>query len=208
MSILKEACVGNYLEAKRACDLGADRIELCDNLEEGGTTPSLGTIMMSKKSLNIPVFVIIRPRGGNFVFNEEEVRIMEKDVEICHSMNVDGIVIGALTADNKIDEPTIKRLIDKAGDMKLTFHMAFDSIEDKKSALDRLVELKINRVLTKGGSQSATHNLDNLKELVNYSNDRITILAGGGVTEDNYMDIVNKTGVREVHGTKIVGNLK
>ncbi len=208
MYILKEACVGNYLEAKRACELGANRIELCDNLKEGGTTPSLGTIMMTKRALNIPIFVIIRPRGGNFVFDEDEIKIMEKDVEICQSLNVDGVVIGALTEDDKIDESTIKRLIDRAGDMKITFHMAFDSIEDKKSALDRLVELKIDRVLTKGGLQSAMDNLDTLKELVDYSNDRIAILAGGGVTKENYMDIVNKTGVKEVHGTKIVGSLK
>lgn len=208
MHILKEACVGNYLEAKRACELGADRIELCDNLEEGGTTPSLGTIMLTKKSLNIPVFVIIRPRGGNFVFNEDEIKIMEEDVEVCQSMNIDGIVIGALTSDNKIDESTIKRLIDRAGDMKITFHMAFDSIEDKKSALDRLAELKIDRILTKGGLQSAMDNLDTLKELVDYSDGRIAILVGGGVTKDNYMDIVNKTGAREVHGTKIIGSLK
>lgn len=208
MYILKEACVGNYLEAKRACELGANRIELCDNLKEGGTTPSLGTIMMTKRALNIPIFVIIRPRGGNFVFDEDEIKIMEKDVEICKSLNVDGVVIGALTEDDKIDESTIKRLIDRAGDMKITFHMAFDSIEDKKSALDRLVELKIDRVLTKGGLQSAMDNLDTLKELVDYSNDRIAILAGGGVTKENYMDIVNKTGVKEVHGTKIVGSLK
>lgn len=132
---------------------------------------------------------------------------MEMDIEICKSLGVDGAVIGALTPENEIDEDTIKRLVDKAQSLEITFHMAFDYIENKKAALDRLIELGIHRVLTKGGSKKAIHNLDTLKELVQYADDRITILAGGGVTQHNYMDIVNKTGVKEVHGTKIVGDL-
>lgn len=207
MTILKEACVGNFLEAKRAYELGAHRIELCDNLMEGGTTPSLGTIKMTVSSLDIPVFPIIRPRGGDFVYSEEEVRIMEEDVEVCKSVGVKGIVIGALTPENKIDEDTIKKLIKKADGMKVTFHMAFDSIRNKKAGLDNLVGLGIHRILTKGGIGDAVSNLDTLRELNRYANDRITILAGGGITRDNYLNLVRSTGVREVHGTKIVGDL-
>lgn len=207
MKVLKEACVGSFLEAKKACQLGADRIELCDNLKEGGTTPSFGTIKMAKEVLNIPIFTIIRPRGGDFVYSKEEVKIMEMDIEICKALGVDGVVIGALTPENTIDQDTIKRLVDKAKGLNITFHMAFDYIEDKKAALDRLIELGIHRVLTKGGPKSAIHNLNTLKELVQYGKNRITILAGGGITRYNYMNIVNKTGVKEVHGTKIVGDL-
>ena len=203
MNILKEACVGNYIEAKGAYEKGADRIELCDNLGEGGTTPSYGTIAMAVKNLDIKIFPIIRTRGGNFVFTEEEIQIMERDIEVCKSLGVDGVVIGALTEDNEIDEETIKRLIAKAEGLEITFHMAFDEIKDKKAAIDKLVELGINRILTKGGEGSALNNMDTIKELIDYAKDRIIILPGGGVTKDNYMELVRYTGAKEVHGTKI-----
>ncbi len=208
MDIIREACVGNYKEAKRAYELGADRIELCDNLMEGGTTPSYGTILQAKENLNFNISVIIRPRGGNFVYTEEEISIMEKDIELCKKIEVDGVVFGVLTEDNKIDEEKNKRLIEKAEGLDITFHMAFDEIENSEEAIDTIVRLGVSRILTKGGKDKAINNLDKLKELVECAGDDITILAGGGVTKDNYMEIVNKTGVKEVHGTKIVGGLK
>ncbi|HLR36179.1 MAG TPA: copper homeostasis protein CutC [Tissierellales bacterium] len=208
MDIIREACVGNYKEAKRAYELGADRIELCDNLMEGGTTPSYGTILQAKKKLNFNIFVIIRPRGGNFVYTEEEISIMEKDIELCKKVEVDGVVFGILTEDNKIDEEQNKRLIEKAEGLDITFHMAFDEIENSEEAIDTLVRLGVSRILTKGGKDKAINNLDKLKELVECAGDDITILAGGGVTKDNYMEIINKTGIKEVHGSKIVGDLK
>lgn len=208
MFILKEACVGSYVEAKRAWELGADRIELCDNLAEGGTTPSFGTIAMSKNNLHLPIFVMIRPRGGNFTYNEEEIKIMESDIEICKELKVDGIVIGALTKDNQLDKKVIKKLIRKAEGLSITYHMAFNQIEDKKSAIDKLVELGVHRILTKGGTTNAMDNVDELKKLVDYANNRLVILAGGGITQDNYVDIVDKSGVKEVHGRKIVGKLQ
>lgn len=204
MEVLMEACVGNYIEAKRAYERGANRIELCDNLMEGGTTPSFGTISLAKENLDLTIHVIIRPRGGNYVFTEEEIRIMEEDIDICKRIGVDGIVIGALTEDGEIDETAIKRLVDRAGDMSITFHMAFDEIEDSKTALDKLVDLGVERVLTKGGQGKALDNQDALRKLVQYAGDRIIILAGGGVTKDNYMELVENTGVKEVHGTRIV----
>lgn len=207
MDILKEACVGSYIEAKKAEDLGADRIELCDNLNEGGTTPSLGTIKIAKETISVPIFPIIRPRGGNFIFSEEEIKIMERDIELCKSLNIDGVVIGALTSNNEIDEDVIIRLIEKAKGMNITFHMAFDLIENRKAAIDKLIQLGVNRILTKGGNKSAMNNLDILRETVEYAGNRINILAGGGITKDNYKYIVDKTCVKEVHGTKIVGKL-
>nr|WP_300003392.1 copper homeostasis protein CutC [Tissierella sp.] len=204
MDILKEACVDSFSEAKRVDELGADRIELCDNLSVGGTTPSLGTIKMAKEKLEAIIFPIIRPRGGNFVFSEEEIKIMEDDIDACWSLNIEGVVIGALKADNTIDEEAVKRLVEAAKTMNVTFHMAFDEIADQKQALDKLIDLGVNRVLTKGGGGKAEDNLTQLKELVDYAAGRINILAGGSVTRDNYRDIVKATGVKEVHGTKIV----
>ncbi len=207
MEIIKEACVGNYLEAKKAYERGARRIELCDNLKEGGTTPSYGTILWAKETLNLGINVMIRPRGGSFVYTETEIMIMEKDIEICREIGVDAVVIGPLTEDKQIDEAAVKRLVKKAGDLSVTFHMAFDEIVEKKEALERLIALGIDRVLTKGGPGSALDNRQTLKALVDYARDRIVILAGGGITKDNYGEVVKATGVQEVHGTKIVGPL-
>jgi len=207
MVIIKEACVGNYREAKKAYELGAQCIELCDNLKEGGTTPSYGTILMAKETLPFPINVMIRPRGGNFVYTEEEIGIMEKDIELCQEAQVNAFVFGALTPDRRIDERAVRRLMAKARGLKVTFHMAFDEIEDKKEALDRLIAFGIDRVLTKGGPGSALDNCQTLKELVEYAQGRIGIVAGGGITKDNYEEVVKKTGVKEVHGTRIVGPL-
>lgn len=204
MTIIKEACVGNYMEAKRAWERGAHRIELCDNLDQGGTTPSYGTIALAMENLDIEIFPIIRPRGGDFVYSEEEVQIMERDIEICKKLGVDGLVIGALTREGDLDVGTIKRLMEKAASLPLTFHMAFDRARDRKKILDQLVDLGLDRILTKGGQDPALENLDSLRELVEYAGDRIIILAGGGLTGDNYKDLVAYTGVREVHGTRIV----
>ena len=204
MDILKEACVDSFLEAKRVDELGANRIELCDNLSVGGTTPSFGTIKLAKEHLKADIFPIIRPRGGDFVFSEEEIQVMEADIEACWSLNIEGVVIGALNEDNTIDEKAVQRLVEAAKNMNVTFHMAFDELKDQKSALDLLIDLGINRVLTKGGAGKAMDNLENLKELVDYADGRIHILAGGSVTRENYRDIVKATGVKEVHGTKIV----
>ena len=124
-----EACVGSYNEAVRAEKLGANRIEFCDNLSEAGTTPSFGNIKKAINSLKIPVMVIIRPRGGNFEYSEEEVEIMIEDIKICKELGAYGVVIGALKGD-KIDLNTTKRLVEEAKPMNITFHMAFDEIED------------------------------------------------------------------------------
>ncbi|MBA2133964.1 copper homeostasis protein CutC [Capillibacterium thermochitinicola] len=207
MGIIKEACVGSFLEAKKAFELGAQRIELCDNLKEGGTTPSYGTILLAKETLDLPINVMIRPRGGNFVYSEEEIRIMEKDIALCREARVNAVVIGALTVDHRIDEAVVKRLVEKAGDLEITFHMAFDEIEDKEEALEQLIACGIHRVLTKGGPGTALANRETIKALVKQAGDRIVILAGGGVTRENYEQLVEYTGVKEVHGTKIVGPL-
>lgn len=198
-----EACVGNYNEAVLAAEKGANRIELCDNLMEDGTTPSYGTIKKTVEKLNIPVMVIIRPRGGNFTYTKEELEIMKYDVQLCKDLGAHGVVIGAIK-DGKVDREIIKELVDLSKPMTITFHMAFDEIENKKTAIDELVELKIDRILTKGGCSDAMAGKDSLKELVQYAAGRISIMPGKGINKENRDFLIEYTGAKEIHGSKIV----
>ena len=199
-----EVCTGSYKEAIEASKKGADRIELCDNLLEGGTTPSYGTIKQLKENINTPFNVIIRPRGGNFIYSKEEKEIMIEDIKICNNLDVNGIVIGSLNKNNEIVSDFIKEAIRINRTKEITFHMAFDEIEDKKKAIDTLINLNINRILTKGGKVSALHNLDSLKELISYAEGRIIIMAGGGINKGNRDYVKLKTNALEMHGTKII----
>lgn len=207
MTIKLEACVGNYKEGKRAEELGANRIELCDNLAQGGTTPSYGTILQCKKDMNIDINVIIRPRGGNFVYSKEELSIMKNDIKLCKDIGVTGVVFGFLKDDNTLDYETTKEFVELAKPLSITFHMAFDEIVNKFDALDKLIDLGVDRVLTKGGLDNAFKNKETVKELVEYAKDKIIILPGGGVTKENFLELKYYTNAREFHGTKIVGNL-
>lgn len=208
MGILLEACVGCYKEAKKAELQGADRIELCDNLGEGGTTPSYGTIYLATQNINIPIAVIIRPRGGDFVYSNDEFEIMKKDIVICKELGVETVVFGILNKENKIDIERTKELIDLASGLKVTFHMAFDEIDDKFEALNQLISMNVDRVLTKGCKTCALDGKNTLKNLVEKSDNRITILVGGGVTYKNYKELSNYIGCNEMHGSKILGTLK
>lgn len=208
MGILLEACVGCYKEAKKPELQGADRIELCDNLGEGGTTPSYGTIYLATQNINIPIAVIIRPRGGDFVYSNDEFEIMKKDIVICKELGVETVVFGILNKENKIDIERTKELIDLASGLKVTFHMAFDEIDDKFEALNQLISMNVDRVLTKGCKTCALDGKNTLKNLVEKSDNRITILVGGGVTYKNYKELSNYIGCNEMHGSKIVGTLK
>lgn len=200
---LFEKCVGNYNEAVEAEVLGADRIEFCDNLIEGGTTPSYGNIKKVTTNLKIPAMVIIRPRGGNFEFSKDEAEIMIEDIRMCKELGAYGVVIGALKG-NEIDLELTKRLVEEAKPMKITFHMAFDEIEDKKKAIDELVDLGVDRILTKGGKEDAMAGKDVLKELVEYAKDRIIVMPGKGVNKENRDYLLQYTGAKEIHGTKVV----
>ena len=205
--ILLEACVGSFKEAKRAEELGANRIELCENLKEGGTTPSFGTILISKKILKIPIAVMIRPRGGNFIYTSEEIEIMKEDILICKKLEVESVVFGVLTKDNLIDVALLKDLIQLCRPLKIVFHMAFDEIENKLEALKLLIECGVERILTKGSKTNAIDGINTLKILVENNQNKIIIVAGGGVTKDNYIKILNEATVSQCHGTKIVGLL-
>ena len=202
--MIYEVCTGSYVEAINASLKGADRIELCDNLKEGGTTPSYGTIKKLKEKIKTPFNVIIRPRGGNFIYSQEEKEIMLEDINICNDLGVNGIVIGALNADNSMDINFIKEIVRINKTKEITFHMAFDEVNNKKEAIDILVRLNIKRILTKGGNLSALNNLDYLKQLIDYSKERIIIMPGGGITKENRIYVEEKVGALELHGTKII----
>jgi copper homeostasis protein len=204
VNILKEVCVGNYEEAVRAVELGADRIELCKDLTVGGVTPSHTTILKAIK-LPVQINVIIRPREGDFVYTNDEFKQMKEDINFCKNSCANGVVLGILTKENSIDIDRTRQLIELANPLSITFHMAFDEVEDKFMAIDQLVGLGVSHILTKGGLNRALDNLDTLKNLVKYANKRIIVMPGGGVTKENAELVVEKTGAIELHGTKIVG---
>lgn len=207
MKYIKEACAEGYEQAKKAEKLGADRIELCDNLSQGGATPSYGTIEYASEHLDTVINVIIRPRSGDFIYSEAEFQIMKKDVKACKDLGVNGVVFGILTEEAEIDYGRTKELIAEAHPLSVTFHMAFDEIKDKYKAIDILSELGADRILTKGGKGSALQNLHMIRELITYANDRIIILPGGGIHESNAEAVIKETKAAELHGTKIVGDL-
>lgn len=209
--LIKEYCAENYTYIPAAINNGANRIELCDNLNVGGTTPSIGVMEESlayASEKEIPIMTMIRPRSGNFIYNDIELRIMESDVIEAKKLGIDGVVFGCLTPNNWLDKEALERLIEAAEGLQITFHMAFDQISTTQQfeAIDWLSEHGIHRILTHGGPRNTTinENLEQLRKLVNYANQRLTILPGGGVTVDNAEELAKQISVNEVHGTKII----
>ncbi|OFI48243.1 copper homeostasis protein CutC [Floricoccus tropicus] len=205
--IIKEFCAENFTDIPKAILAGATRIELCDNLAVGGTTPSYGVIKEAAsytKDDNIPLAVIIRPRGGNFVYNSTEVKIMEEDVLKAAEAGATALVMGALTEDNNIDKETMETLLIASQGLQITFHMAFDEIEDWKPAMDYLIDEGVEKILAHGGPLDKPLNIDKIKEMVEYADGRIDIIIGGGVTYNNAEELAHQTGTNYVHGTKIV----
>ena len=202
MLLLEIACF-NLESALIAEKAGADRIELCDNYAEGGTTPSLATIEAAVRMLKIPVFVMIRPRGGDFIYTDIDFSLMKRDIELCRNAGAAGVVFGMLNVDNKIDSLRCAELISIAGSMKTTFHKAFDEIKDQKEALEKIISLGFYRVLTSGGAPSAIDGTKSIKALLAQSAGRIQILAGGGVRSNNVIQLISLTGVSEIHSAAI-----
>lgn len=196
-----EVCVDSVESAIAAEKGGADRVELCDNLMEGGTTPSFASIEIAKKKLSIGLHVIIRPRGGDFLYSELEFEIMKRDIEIAKQIGVDGVVIGLLTKNGEVDILKTKELIQLARPLSVTFHRAFDVTKDANQALIKLINLGIDRVLTSGQEATAFEGLDKISELVELAGDKITIIACGSLNERNIQNFVEKTKVKEVHLT-------
>lgn len=199
--IVVEICVDSVGSAVAAQAGGAHRVELCDNLMEGGTTPSAGAIEIARQLLNIKLQVIIRPRGGDFLYSDTDFEIMKRDVETAKGLGVDGVVIGILDAHGDVDTTRIAELVERATPMSVTFHRAFDVCRDPFKALDELADLGIDRILTSGQEATAIEGLDLIAELVKHAGDRITIMACGNLNERNINRVIAETGVKEVHFT-------
>jgi copper homeostasis protein len=194
-----EICVDSAAGAFAAEKGGADRVELCDNLLEGGTTPSAGCIRVARRGLKIGLQVIIRPRGGDFLFTPEEFEVMREDIQSAKNLGADGVVVGCLTAEGDIDQARTAELAALARPMNVTFHRAFDMCRDARQGLEDLVRLGIDRVLTSGQEATCIEGLEMLAELHRQAAGRIIIMPGGGITPRNVQRIVAGTGVSEVH---------
>jgi copper homeostasis protein len=178
---------------------GADRIELCDNLSEGGTTPSIGIINTVKQNLNIPVHIMIRPRGGDFLYSSHEFEAMKTDIEYCKKLKVDGVVFGILNADAGIDKNRCMELVMLAKPMSVTFHRAFDMCRNFSQALEDIIDCGFNRILTSGGKQNAIDGTDQIASLIGQAGNRIIIMPGGGVRKENILELYKKSGAKEFH---------
>ena len=199
MNYKLEICVDSIESALNAQLAGADRIELCDNLIEGGTTPSYGTIQSARSNLNIILHVIIRPRGGDFLYTDTEYDILRRDIELCGESGMDGIVCGILTYDGKIDIDRTARLVELSRPMSFTFHRAFDMCADPVSGLEAIIQTGADRVLTSGQKKSAAEGSDLINILVKQAKGRIIIMPGGGVDESNIAALAKTTGAGEFH---------
>jgi copper homeostasis protein len=197
---LVEICVDDVDGGRIAEACGADRIELCADLLEGGITPSYGMVdAVLAATARVGVQVLIRPRGGNFVYSPDEVGVMLTDIRMFAQFPRVGFVLSGLTASGQVDASVLAPLLDACGNAPVTFSRAFDFVDDQFAALDALVGLGVDRVLTGGGPGTASDGRDRLRELVTHGGDAITILAGGSVRSPNVASLVAHTGVREVH---------
>jgi copper homeostasis protein len=196
-----EICCYSVDSAIKAEKSGAGRIELCDNYSEGGTTPSYGAIQQTIKKLDIPVNVIVRPRGGDFLYSNIEYDIIKEDVLQIKNLHANGIVIGFLKSDGEIDIDRTKEIVNLANPMEVTFHRAFDMCKDPLLALEQLKEIGIKRILTSGCKNTAIEGIDPLVELRKLADNKIIIMPGSGVNEYNLEELMSKTGAVEFHSS-------
>jgi copper homeostasis protein len=203
-----EICIDSLESALNAQIAGADRIELCSNLPEGGTTPSYGTILSVRSNLTIELNIIIRPRVSDFLYTDPEYDIMRKDIYMCGEAGADGVVIGVLHEDGNIDIERTSKLVEIARPMKVTFHRAFDMCRNPINGLEDIILTGADRVLTSGQKSDALNGSEIIKNLVNQAANRIIIMPGGGITESNIETIARTTGACEFHlsGRKVIGS--
>ena len=194
-----EICVDSAAGAFAAERGGADRVELCANLLEGGTTPTVGTIKVARRGLKIGLHVIVRPRGGDFLYSDEEVEVMREDTQMAKQLGADGVVIGCLTPEGDIDQAKTGELIALARPLSVTFHRAFDMCCDPQKALEDLIKLGVERVLTSGQEASCLEGMELIGVLQKQAAGRIIVMPGGGITARNIQRITAGTGVTEVH---------
>lgn len=194
-----EVCANSVESCLQAQTGGADRVELCAGLSEGGLTPSYATIKQARKVLDIKMHVLIRPRSGDFHYSPLELKIMENDIHMAELLGADGVVFGCLNTDGTIDIEAVKRLREKAGDMSMTFHRAFDCCLNPEEALEQLIKLRTNRILTSGGEATAEKGIRLLQKLNKQAAGRIHLLAGCGINETNIASIYRATDIHEYH---------
>lgn len=201
MPFIIEIAASDFATTKSAVEGRADRIELCANLAEGGTTPSYGLIMQCREAFDVLIYPIIRPRGGDFLYTSEEFEIMLHDVKLCKQLGCDGVVIGLLNADGTIDLKRTSSLIEIAYPMGVTFHRAFDRCKDPFEALELLIEAGCERILTSGQQPSAPDGIELITQLNIKADQRIIIMPGSGVRKQNIKMIADKTGCTEFHSS-------
>ncbi len=178
---------------------GASRLELCSNLVEGGTTPSLGLLRVIKDRVKIPVYVMLRPRGGDFVYSKDDYHVMKEDLVLLKENGADGIVFGILTPDGDIDVTRSREIIQLSRPLPVTFHRAFDMVKDPVNSLNTLISLEVDRVLTSGQDSTVLEGLPLLASLVKHAEDKIIVVPGGGITERNLQRILRESGAKEFH---------
>lgn len=196
-----EICANSIHSALIAQDAGAHRVELCENLNEGGTTPSFGTISETRKHLHISLFVLIRPRSGDFLYTKEEFEVMKTDIELCKKIGCDGIVIGLLTKEGEVDYDRTLELVKLAAPMEVTFHRAFDRCKDPFEALELIIKMGCKRILTSGLQNSVLEATDLIKKLIEQAGDRISIMPGAGINSSNILELKKITKAKEYHSS-------
>lgn len=207
---LLEVCANSVASCLAAQQGGAKRVELCDNLYEGGTTPSHGMITLARKKITINLNVIIRPRGGDFCYSEDEFQVMRRDIMQCKTIGVDGVVIGVLLPNGQVDVERTRQLVDLAYPMSVTFHRAFDMTPDPFIALDDVMACGAQRILTSGQANKAPDGEPLLKKLVEKAAGRIVIMPGSGIKPENIVQLAQNTGATEFHASgkkRIAGNM-
>ena len=197
--ILIEVCVDSVASAIAAERGGADRIELCSSLIEGGVTPSAGLIETVRAVVSLPLHVMIRPRAGDFCYDSDEIEIMRRDIATARHLGANGLVFGILKPDGEIDSERTRRLVQLARPLSVTFHRAFDMTADLLRALDEVCSLGIDRVLTSGGEPSSLQGKQKIAQLVSKAQDRVVIMPGGGIKPENVLGLVQDTGAKEIH---------
>ena len=209
--MIYEFCAENVTLLEKAMEAGARRIELCDNLAVGGTTPSYGVTKAAVElaaNYDTTIMTMIRPRGGGFVYNDLEIAIMLEDIRLIAQAGSQGVVFGALTADKKLDKPNLEKLIAASKGMEIVFHMAFDELsdEDQLEAIDWLSQAGVTRILTRAGvsGDSLEKRLAHYHRILEHAKGKIEILPGGGIDLDNRQTFIDQLGVTQLHGTKVV----
>lgn len=191
----------------KAQEAGVHRIELCDNVAEGGTTPSYGFIKAAREKLDIELYVMIRPRGGDFNYSKEEYEIMKEDIKVCKQLGCDGIVLGILTDKGEVDKARCSNLIELSYPMGVTFHRAFDRTADPFKAIEDIIDIGCERILTSGQKNTADEGAELIASLIKKADDRIIIMPGAGVRSDTILSIAEKTIAREFHSSARINNI-